>query len=216
MLMQDLITSFIIQRKECKLRDIGRFKVVTTSAEFDIVNKLLNPPVTEIIFSAREEKISDGLVKYVADKKGIPVAEALEEVKRWCNTTKEKLKNGEEISLKPLGILKKRASGIIFVPGSHGMEFFEPVSAERVIHTNSEHAVLVGDRETTSSAMNQYYQAETPSGSSNSWKIFAIIFLAIALFFLFLHFYGNPFSLSTIGNQHKIIPNTPPNTYTNQ
>ena len=216
MLTQDLITSFIIQSKECKLRDIGRFKVVTTSAAVDIANKKVTPPVTEIIFSGREEKISDGLVKYVADIKNIPVAEALDELKKWCAASKDKLKNGEEILLMPLGVLKKGTSGTTFVQSKNKIEFFEPIAAERVIHINSEHAVLVGDRETTSSAMNQYYQEEESAEKSNSWKIFAIIFLAIGLFLLFLHFYGNSFSLSTIGNQHKIIPATAPNTYTNQ
>jgi len=214
--MQDLITSFIIQSKECKLRDIGRFSVVTTSAEIDIANKKITPPVTGIIFSRREEKISDGLVKYVANKKNIPIAEALDELKKWCAASKEKFKNGGEISLEPLGVLKKETSGTTFVQSKSKIEFFEPVAAERVIHTNSEHAVLVGDRETTSSVMNQYYQEDTSNEKSNSWKIFAIIFLSIALFLLFIHFYGNSFSLSTIGNQHKIIPATPPNTYTNQ
>ncbi len=216
MLMQDLITSFIIQSKECKLRDIGRFKVVNTSAEVDIANKKMNPPATEIIFSGREEKISDGLVKYVSDKKNITVTEALDELKKWCAASKEKLKNGGEISLEPLGVLRRETSGIIFVQSRNSIEFFEPVEAERVIHIYSEHAVLVGDRETTSSAMNQYYQEEASAEKSNSWKIFAIIFLAIGLFLLFLHFYGNSFSLSTIGNQHKVIPAAPPNTYTNQ
>ena len=214
--MQDLITSFIIQSNECKLRDIGRFRVVTTSAEIDIANKKITPPATEIIFSGREEKISDGLVKYVADKKKIPVEEALDVIKKWCAASKEKLKNGEEISLMPLGVLKKETSGNTFVQSKTRVEFFEPVAAERVIHSNSEHAVLVGDKETTSSAMNQYYQEEASVEKNNSWKIFAIIFLAIGLFLLFLHFYGNSFSLSTIGNQHKIIPASAPNTYTNQ
>ena len=214
--MQDLITSFIIQSNECKLRDIGRFRVVTTSAEIDIANKKITPPVTEIIFSGREEKISDGLVKYIADKKKIPVEEALDAIKKWCTAYKEKLKNGEEISLMPLGVLKKETSGNTFVQSKTRVEFFEPVAAERVIHSNSEHAVLVGDKETTSSVMNQYYQEEASVEKNNSWKIFAIIFLAIGLFLLFLHFYGNSFLLSTIGNQHKIIPSTAPNTYTNQ
>lgn len=213
--MQDLITSFIIQSKECKLRDVGRFKVVTNAAELDIANKRITPPVTEIIFSGREEKISDGLVKYVAEKKRIPVAEALDDLKKWCAASKEKLKNGGEILLEPLGVLKKGNSGTTFVQSKNNIVFFEPVAAERVIHINSEHAVLVGDRETTSSVMTQFYNEETGTQKRNSWKIVAVIFLALALFLLFIHFYGNSFSLSTIGNQHKIIPATAPDTYIN-
>lgn len=213
--MQDLITSFIIQAKECKLRDIGRFEVVTTSAEADIANKQIKPPGIEIIFTRREEKISDGLVKYVSEKKKITVAEALDDLKKWCTDSKYKLKNGEEILLEPLGVLKKGTSGNLFVSNPNKtISFFEPILAERVIHQNSEHAMLVGDRETTSSVMNHFYHEEASKTKSNAWKIFAIILLTIGLFFLFLHFYKNSFSLTTIGNQHKVIPYTPPKTYT--
>lgn len=212
--MQNLITSYIIQARECRLRDIGRFKVNDISANTDIANKQMIPPSIEIIFTSREDKISDGLVKYVAEKKMISISEAMDELKRWCADTKTKLKNGAEILLEPLGTIKKGPSGNLFIPHTSSIIFFEPVAAERVIHENSQHEMLVGDRQTTSSEMNTYYQEEEVIKKNNSWKIFAIILFAIAMFFLIVHFYGNPFSLSTIGNQHKVIPLTTPNTYT--
>lgn len=213
--MQDLITSYIIQAKECRLRDVGRFKVADIPAKSDIANKQIIPPAIEIVFTAREDHISDGLVKYVADIKKIPISQALDDLKKWCVDAKNKLKNGDEISFEPLGILKKERSGNVFTPKTSSINFFEPVTAVRVIHQNSEHAMLVGDRQTTSSAMNNYYQEEEVVRKNNTWKILAIILFAIALFFIIVHFYGNSFSLSTIGNQHKIVPGTTPSTYTN-
>jgi nucleoid DNA-binding protein len=212
--MQDLITSFIIQSKECRLRDVGKFRIVNNSARVDVANKQIAPPVIEIVFSSREEKISDGLVKYVSEKKKIPVADALDELKRWCSDTKNRLKKGEEILLEPLGVLKKGPSGNEFVRNSKAsINFFEPVVAERVIHENTEHEMLVGDKHTTSSVMNHYYQEEETIPQSNRWKIFAIILLLIGLVLLFLHFYANPFSVKTVGNQQKVIPATAPKTY---
>ena len=105
--MQNLITSYIIQAKECRLRDIGRFKINDISAETDIANKQIIPPAFEISFTSREDKISDGLVKYVAEKKRIPVSKALDELKNWCADTKIKLKNGAEILFESLGSIKK-------------------------------------------------------------------------------------------------------------
>lgn len=215
--MQDLITSFIIQSKECRLRDVGKFRVVNTSARVDVANKQIIPPALEIVFTSREEKISDGLVKYISEKKKIPVADALDELKRWCADAKNKLKKGEAILLEPLGVLKKGASGNEFVRSSNAtVTFFEPVIAERVIHENTEHAMLVGDRETTSAAMNHYYHDEESKRKSNTWKIIGIILLIIGFFLLFLHFYANPFSVKTIGNQQKVIPATAPKTYSTQ
>ena len=212
--MQDLITSFIIQSKECRLRDVGKFRIVTTSARVDVANKQIIPPALQIVFTSREEKMSDGLVKYVSEKKKIHVAEELDDLKRWCSDAKNKLKKGEEILLEPLGVLKKGASGNEFIRSSdRTVRFFEPVIAERVIHENTAHAMLVGDKETTSSAMNDYYHEEEIKPKSNTWKIIGIILLIIGFFLLFLHFYANPFSVKTIGNQQKVIPASAPKTY---
>lgn len=211
--MQELITSFIIQSKECKLADIGKFKKIRKSAASDIANKQILPPTTELLFTGREEKISDDLVKYVADKKRITTSEALAEIKNWCADTKVKLKNGEIILFESLGVLKRESFANVFSPFENSIQFFEPAPAVRVIHKNSEHAMLVGDKETTSSVMNQFYQVEETEPKSNAWKITAIILLAIALVILFFHFYGHPFSLSELGNQHKVVPTSAPATY---
>ena len=214
--MQDLITSFIIQSKECKLADIGKFTIVITPAKADIANKQIAPAFKEILFNKREEKISEGLIKYIADKKNISSSEALAGVKKWCADTKEKLKNGETIVLESLGVLKKESVGNISFDNQIATSFFAPVAAERVIHKNSEHAVLVGDRETTSSVMNQFYSEEETATKNNAWKIIAIILLAIALVILFFHFYGHPFSLSEFGYQVKTVLQSPPATYLNK
>jgi hypothetical protein len=75
--------------------------------------------------------------------------------------------------------------------------------------------MLVGDKETTSSKMNDYLQVEKIIKKNNTWKILAILLFVIALFFLIIHFYENPFSLSTIGNQNKITPGSASHTYLN-
>jgi|SRR6185312_537982 len=214
--MQDLITSYIIQSKECKLAGLGKFTRTIVHAEQDIVNKRISPPSTEILFTTREEKISDELINYIADKKKIDTSEALTLIKKWCTETKAKLKNGEEIPLQPLGFLKKGALGNILFHTDNNPLFFAPVAAERVIHKNSEHAVLVGDKETTSSIMNQFYHVEETGKKSNAWKIFAIILLLIALVLLFFYFYGYPISLSSFGSHMKVVPQMPTPTYTIQ
>lgn len=211
--MQELITSFIIQSKECRLAGLGKFTRSCIHAEQDIVNKKISPPCTEILFTGREEKISDELIKYIADKKKIDASEALASIKKWCAETKAKLKNGEEVLLPLIGILKKGALGNIGFHAENKTLFFAPVPAERVIHKNSEHAVLVGDKETTSSVMNQFYHVEETNKKSNAWKIFAIILLLIALVLLFFYFYGYPISLSSFGSHIKVVPQTPAATY---
>lgn len=210
--MQDLIASFIIQSKECKLPGIGKFRQVATPAESDIANKQIIPPVKEFLFTGREEKISNELINYIAVKKNVPITEAQSLIKEWCSNVSFKLKNNEELILPSLGSLKRIASGNIFFHRENDIPFFVPVAAERVVHQNSVHAVLVGDKETNSSVMNQLLN-EDEVRPNNTWKIIALILFIVCLFLLFFYFYQHPFSLSSLGNQQKIFPQAPPDTY---
>ncbi|MEO6839051.1 MAG: hypothetical protein ABI261_08910, partial [Ginsengibacter sp.] len=173
--MQDLITSFIIQAKECKLAGIGKFRSINTPAESDIASKTISPPIMEKLFTGKEEKISDELVKYIAIKKNISLTEALEKIKSWCDDTISKLKNGEEVFFQSLGSLRKEGSGNILFRRQNFVQFFDPIAVERVIHKNSEHKVLVGDKETTSAVMNQFFQDEDVEVKKNPWKIISIV-----------------------------------------
>lgn len=211
--MEDIITSFITQSKECKLPGIGKFRQVITPAEPDIANKQILPPVTEFLFTGREEKISNELINYIAVKKNVPISEAQALIKEWCSNVSFKLKNGEELLLPSLGSLKKVASGNIFFHRQKDISFFVPVPAERVIHKDSVHAVLVGDRETNSTVMNQLLNEEEEVRTNNMWKIVALILFTICLLLLFFYFYQHPFSLSSLGNQQKVLPQAPPATY---
>ncbi|MGN6532986.1 MAG: hypothetical protein ACTHK0_14690 [Ginsengibacter sp.] len=143
-------------------------------------------------------------------------AQALKEIKNWCSESKLKLKNGEDILLLPLGVLKKATSGSIFFHTEFKDIFFAPAKAERMIHKDSDHAMIVGDKETTSSVMNQFYNEEETEVKSNTWKIFAIILLVIALVMLFIYFYGYPVTVSSFGSHIKIIAPSSGPTYSIQ
>lgn len=211
-LISDVIASFLVQAKECCLPGIGKLAISTTSAQPDIMGKMINPPVTKIIFSEKPDKVSEELVKYVSHKKGLTEVKALETIKKWCSESADKLNAGEKITLEPVGSLQKDPSGIVFLQAENPLRFFEPVSAELILREGTEHAVLAGDREITSSKMNQYLQEEEIL-KNRRWKIMAIILIAIAIIILCIHFYSNPFSLSSTGNQTPHLPETPSATY---
>jgi len=211
--MHELVTSFLIQSKHCKLKEIGNFTLLYSPAKSDIANKKILSPHLEIVFSPKEEKISEDLVSYVARNKNITLSEAQYQLKQWCAETNAKLKNGEEVFLKPLGFLKKSQSGIHFFQNINISRFFEPLPVVRVIHKNSEHQMLVGDKEVTSTAMTNFYQAGEVVKQRNVWKIVAIVLLIVGLVFLFFYFNKESFSVAATGNQVKINPQSTPSTY---
>ncbi|MEO6636960.1 MAG: hypothetical protein ABIN25_01715, partial [Ginsengibacter sp.] len=91
---------------------------------------------------------------------------------------------------------------------------YDAVTAERVIHKDEEHAVLVGDTQTTSAAMNEYYKAETVFEKKLPWKIWAVVLFSLSLLFLIIHFSFHSFTTASVGNQISVSPLPPPASYT--
>ncbi len=213
--MQDLISSYLIQANECSLPVIGKISIITSSPQTDVANKKITPPEEKITFTTRADQHYEGLVKYISKKEKINETDAKEKLKDWCYQAKEKISAGEKIILHPFGFFEKNIVGAISFKSKNDLLFFEPVIAERVIHKNAEHTVLVGDRETTSSVMNQFLNEEDIIKDTR-WKIAAIILLAIAVIILFVHFYIHSFSFSSTGNENQFLPVTPAATYSQQ
>ncbi|MEO7120592.1 MAG: hypothetical protein ABIY62_05815 [Ginsengibacter sp.] len=211
--MQDLIASYLVQKKECTLPLLGTFKIQSSSAALDIADKKIHPFKNEIIYSESADYVSPGLITYIAGVKNINYALAEEEINNWCLHTKMKLDSGEKINFPSVGNLVRNGRGI-FLETETGVNFFEPVLAERVIHKNDEHAVLVGDKETTSSAMNEFYREDDNVVSKRiSWKVWAIGLAAICLVTLLIYFSSSKTSETGIGNDSLFPVQQPTATY---
>jgi nucleoid DNA-binding protein len=211
--MQELLASYLVQKKVCNIPHLGCLRIKTKPAELDVANKQLFPPTDEILFNEiAGNNLADDLVEYVADHQHINTEQAEEKITNWCNNAKQKLDSGERVIFNAIGSLQKNATGNIFFQGVRTNNFYEAVSAERVIHENETHTVLVGDNETTSSVMNEFYREEIVETKS-SWKIWAIVLLAISLIILIFHFYNHGFATSETGNQSSLPVFAPSATY---
>lgn len=214
--MQELLSSYLIQKKICNIPYLGCLRIKTSSAELDIANKQMFPPAGEILFNEIDgNNLAEDLVEYIAAHQHISVEDAEEKIISWCSDAKDKLNSGEKIIFNSIGSLQKNGAGTIFFQKYDDENFYEPVTAERVIHENETHTVLVGDKETTSSVMNEFYREEVIE-EKQTWKIWAIVLLAISLLILIFYFYRNGLTTSTIGNQSE-FPVVPPSaSYTNK
>lgn len=210
--MQELITSYLIQAKDCSLPGIGTFKKVNKPAFLDMANQKMFPPTEEITFSERADKIPDEMIKYISVKKHIDSSESKNQIKEWCGAIKDKLALGETVVFESIGSVQKDSAGNVVFERQKYLTLFEPVIAERVIHKEREHAVLVGDKETTSSAMNQLLNEEPVEEKDASWKVIALVLLLVALLIIFFHAFANSSSNKT-GNQTAFPINEPSPTY---
>lgn len=208
--MQDIITSYLVQKKECNLPRLGYFRIKTKAAELDIVNKKIFPPTDEILYTEFADKLSGGLITYLSNQENISPSEAEEKINNWCGYAKERLQAGEKIIFNSIGSLQKDGAGNVFFQRKRNINFFDAVSAERVIHKDAQHSVLVGDRETTSGVMNEFYREEEVTEKKSWWRIWAIVLMSVSLLVLAFCYFTHKFSQAGIGNQSSVSSGEPP------
>lgn len=210
--MKKLITSFLLQSENCTLPHLGTFYRQWVPSQLDIANKQILPPINEISFKETSDTDPGNLVNYIARKKNILVQEARDELNDYCTRWNEKMNAGEKLHLGAVGTLLKNPDGHIYLDRNVLDNYRQPVSAERVLHQNATHNMLVGDRETTSTAMSQYYDGTVVFERSH-WGTWAIILIAIAASVLFFHFKDHSISTEGVGNQKHLIVADPPATH---
>lgn len=211
--MQDIIASFLAQEKQCSLPLLGSFTINTKPAAFDVANKQMFPPTDEIIYSAKDDHPTDRLRNYAAQILNLSPNEAEEKLHNWCLKAKAILDSYGTLHFNSIGSLQKDHGGSVYLKKKNGITFFEPVIAERAIHKNDEHAVLVGDRETTSAVMNEFYRDEDIVYRKSKWKMWAIILFSAGALLLILNYFNHSFTTNGVGNQSSFPVKDPPATY---
>ena len=179
--MQHLIAQYLFQNKHCSLPGLGTLSVVTKNAASDFVHKQILSPVPSIIFSP-EEADADGFANYVAANENKSYGESSLEINHFVSL----LKQGHHLN--GIGQFFVDASGNIeFTADEINSNLLQPVKAERVIHPEAEHIMLVGDKETTNTQMTEYYSEETVI--RDRWWIWAIVlgFIGIAAILIYLN-----------------------------
>jgi hypothetical protein len=199
--MHQLIASYLFQNKACPLPGLGTLLVTKTPASPDFLNKLITGPQQSIIFENAESDASN-LLDYIALKTNTTVLKTIENLGHFCSNLKRAALANNPATVDGVGNFFTDAAGKIDFKPQAVAPFFQPaVKATWVTHTEAEHPVLVGDKETTSTVMTEYFsdtEEETPV-KKDRWWVWAIVLAAIAL--LALLFYANGAGISSmVGN----------------
>jgi hypothetical protein len=200
--MQHLIASYLFQNKYCALPGIGTLSLTAGKAATDFLDKKIKTPLASIIFSESENK-TDELPEYIAAKTNSDKYGATKALESFCDGIKKSLSSNEPFTLQSIGQFFVDASGgVKFQPLDLPKAFLQDVNATRVIHPEAEHSILVGDKESTNTLMNEYFSDDAPV-KKNRWWIWAIIIVSIALLALLI--YSNSLNASSMaGNAMPI------------
>lgn len=206
--MTEALTSYLLQHKSISIPGLGTVYIERIPAQTDFINKQILPPSYHFRFDKYFDAPDKEFFTYLAQQKDIADYEAIKWYNEWAYELRNRLRIDEVVEWKGVGLLRKDVSGDIVFEASGAIPSpQQPAPAVRVIHSHTQHTMLVGDREVTreinAQEANEYEAEETPA-AKNSWWIYALIIAAIALSAIFFHFYKNGFSASSTGNQQHI------------
>ena len=186
--MEKLLTAYLYQYKKCPLPGVGTLLLHTGHAEFLPGQKRMLAPAPFIELSSTE--VSTGsLINFITGQKNINTPDAVELLHNYCTRIKQ-LGVNEELPFSSAGsFYRDENENLQFKTVSLLGAYFPEVVAERVIHRDVAHTILVGDTETNSAAMTELLNTGEEKGRSR-WWIAAIslgVIAAIALLIYFTH-----------------------------
>lgn len=111
----------------------------------------------------------DALQEYISGMENIPIWAAQNQLTDFCRKLQE-LDANSEFALPDAGVFYKTSDGklsfhSIALPDS----FLPDVDANKVVHAGASHEILVGDTQTTTTQMAEYYSEETASSPKRWW-----------------------------------------------
>ena len=184
--MQKQIASYLFQNKNCPLPGLGTLSITSSGAESDFTNKIFTAPKSVIHFEQKETN-ADGLLNYLSATTGADKYEATEALSHFCDNLKQQMVDQPDVKLNSIGSFFVDPSGTInFKEDEVPAAFMQPLFAERVVHPDAEHQILVGDKETTNTVMTELLAPK--SATKDYWWVWAIVLAAIGLLALLIYF----------------------------
>lgn len=200
--MIQLINSYLLQHKSLSIPGLGTIYVERVPAQSDFINRQLLPPAYHYRFDKYFDTPSKSFFGFLSFEKKIAEYEAIRQYNEWALDVRNDIAAGHVATLEGIGTLERDVSGeIVFKPLATLKTYDPAVSAERIIRSNARHAMLVGDRQTTTTEMTGYLQEVHKEKAS--WWIYALVIAAIALVAIFFHYYRNG-SDAPYGNHQTI------------
>jgi nucleoid DNA-binding protein len=224
-MMTDVLVSYLLQHKSISIPGLGSMYIERIPAQTDFVNRRILPPDYHFRFDKYFDAPDKDFFTYLAKQQNIADYEAIKWYNEWAYELRSKLREGHTVEMPGIGTLKKDISGeIVFESAGRIPTLQEPTPANRVIHSHSQHKMLIGEKEVTRKlSTNDNYEAKTETvpppveekpiitneekkkeGKRGSWWFFALVVAAIALSLIIFRFAKNGFNTGATGNHQTI------------
>lgn len=195
--MDQLIAAYLFQHQYCPLGRLGSLSVLASGATSNITDRVIAAPQPLVRYSSTPADTAP-LARYIASVTHEDQQTVDSTLDGYIAGLGQQLDAGQPVQLglvgewytDPRGELQFRQ---IALPGA----LLPDVKAERVIHPDAAHNMLVGDKETTTTVMTEYFN-ETPA-ARDRWWIWALLVAAAAVTIIIIYM-NNKQASSFFGN----------------
>ncbi|MBP6432577.1 MAG: hypothetical protein KA319_12495 [Ferruginibacter sp.] len=177
--MHKLIATYLFQHKQCPLPGLGHLYVLQIPAINNFINKQIIAPQWVVKFSATQ----------IDDENFLNYAAKINNTN--SSSIKQQLQNlftQNNISIHGVGEFKNENGKFDFVAEEINPLFSQPTNADRVVHENEAHTMVVGDTETTTTAMTEYFADDEVK--KDYWWVWALVIAGISIAAICMYFFA--------------------------
>lgn len=210
--MKNIIKAYLYANKNCPLPSVGTLYILPGKARFLPGDNQISAPVP-FVELVQTEIDPNSFIRFISEQKEITTQEAKGLLDDYCSTLNQMLLTGESV-LPAVGSFYKDESDVLrFRSVMVNAAYLPDVKAERVIHPDVAHQMLVGDTQTDTMLMSEMLRVEEKARPK--WWIAAVVFTLIAAGAIL--FYYSRHAAADTGKGTKVDPKTETKTYnTNQ
>ena len=206
--MEKLLTAWLYDYKSCPLPSVGTLLLQPGFAKNLPGENSMTAPVPFIELSEKESS-TYALLDFIAAQKRIPQPEAESLLQHFCDSLQQ-LKVNQELPFSAAGsFYMDEHCSLHFKSAQLPVAYFPEVAAERVIHPDASHNMLVGDNHTNTTAMTEFLQEETVVKSK--WWMPAIILGLLGATVMLFYYSSQP--ICQTGNLIPVNPVAASNSF---
>jgi hypothetical protein len=177
--MHQLIATYLFQNKQCPLPGLGHLYVEQVSAESDFLNKQINAPQSFVKFSSTLVD-DESFLNYAAKVNNTSGTFIKDELQQFFAK--------DNFAINGVGEFTKENGKLNFSPTTIDPLFYQPTHAERVVHENEAHNMVVGDTETTTTAMTEYFAEDEIN--KDYWWVWALVLGGISIAAICIYYFA--------------------------
>lgn len=209
--MKEILLKYLLQYQQLGLPGIGFLQLYIRASQTDIVNKRILPPTPSSRLTPDVPVPAEAdQVRFIARTMQVAEDVAERQLEDFCSAALEGIKKGVPLEWEGFGTIRKGIAGeMTFELTTKSIFAFPPVEAERVIRTNAEHTIQVGDTEKTNFEMAELLQEDAPEHRKSRWWVWALLLAVIGISVLAYYLYQHNGDPGGLRNQEPIPQSAP-------